>query len=149
MPQLFGVDVSTDVYEANRHLATPPKQPKTDARKVIDQILREKLERQFDDIWQRLGGDPEFWQHGYTFDAERGWHIDRYNAEYKIGVEIHGGQFMKKSGHSNAAGMQRDWEKLNRCNVMGITLFGLTTKMVDVEHVETIRTFVAHRQTVS
>jgi len=143
MPQLFGVDVSADVYEANKHLTKPaPKAPKTDARKAIDKILRERLERQFDDIWARLGGDPDFWQAGHNFDDERGWHIDRYNAEHKIGVEIHGGQFMKKSGHSNAAGMQRDWEKVNRCNELGIVLFGLTTKMVDTTNIEKILNYV-------
>lgn len=145
MPQLFGIDVSDDVLAANAHLAKPtPKAPKTDARKVIDKILREKLERQFDDIWQRLDGDPDFWQGDYGFDDDRGWHIDRYNAEYKIGVEIHGGQFAKdgKSGHRNPTGMQRDWEKLNRCNELGITLFGLTTAMVSVDHIEKILNYV-------
>lgn len=138
MPQLFGMDVSPDVYNDNKHLATPAKQPKTDARKEIDRLNRERLERQFDDIWQRLGGDPEFWQHGHLFDSERGWHIDRYNEKYRIGVEIHGGQFLKKSGHSNAKGQQRDWEKVNRCHVLGIRLFGLTTAMVNVDEVRLI-----------
>lgn len=142
MPQLFGIEVSDDVYQANQHHATPPKQPKTDARKEIDRTDGKRLENQFDAIWMRLGGDPDFWLRGHPFDGERGWHIDRYNAEHKIGVEIHGGQFMKKSGHSNAKGQQRDWEKVNRCHSLGIVLFGLTTAMVNVENVEEILNYV-------
>ena len=141
MPQLFGLEVSDHVYEKNAHLATPTKQPKTDVRKQLDRLQREKLERQFDTIWQHVGGDPDFWQHGYLFDDERGWHLDRYNEEHRIAVEIHGGQYMKKSGHSNAKGQQRDWEKLNRCNELGITLFALTTAMVTADEIERILLF--------
>lgn len=147
MPQLFGVDVSDHTYELNKHLIEQPKRTKTDARKVIDQVLREKLERQFDALWLRAGGDTEFWQHGYQFDTDRGWHIDRYNADTMIGVEIHGGQFARdgNSGHRNVKGMQRDWEKLNRCHELGITLWVLTTAMVTIDEVDRLKRFVDER----
>lgn len=145
MPILLGVEVSDDVYEANRHLATPQKQDRTDARREVDRLQRERLENLFDAIWLRVGGDPEFWLRGYMFDVERGWHIDRYNEALRIGVEIHGGQYMKKSGHSNVAGMQRDWEKVNRCNQLGIVLFGLTTAMVNADEIEKILNYVRSR----
>lgn len=138
MPKLFGNDVSPDTYELNKHYLETPKLPKTDAEKFIQAEQRQVLERRFDSLWVRCGGAPDFWQHGYLFDSERGWHIDRYNAEYRIGVEIHGGQFMKKSGHSNAKGQQRDWEKLLRCYELGITLIGLTTGMVTPAHVDRV-----------
>lgn len=35
MPTLFGKEVSPDVYEANQHLLTPAKEPKTQARKAV------------------------------------------------------------------------------------------------------------------
>ena len=142
MPQLFGVDVSEEVYRMNSHLAKQPKLPKTDARKEVARLMRERLENQFDAIWQHVGGDPDFWLRGHLFDTERGWHLDRYNAQRQVAVEIHGGQYMRKSGHSNAAGQQRDWEKLNRCNELGITLFGLTTAMVNADEVEKILQWV-------
>ena len=147
MPTLFGLEVSDEVYSANAHLATPPKQQKTDARKAIDRLMREKLEHRFDDLWLKAGGAADFWQHGYKFDTERGWHIDRYNEQHRIGVEIHGGQFAKdgKSGHRNVAGMQRDWEKLNRCHELGITLWVLTTAMVTIDEVDRIYQFINRR----
>ena len=46
---------------------------------------------------------------------------------------------------SNAAGMQRDWEKANRCNELGIVLWGLTTAMVNVTEIERILMFVKKR----
>ncbi len=138
MPKLFDIEVSPDVYESNKHLATPPKLPKTDVEKFIQAEQRQVLERRFDSLWVRCGGDADFWQPNYLFDSERGWHIDRYNAEYRIGVEIHGGQFMKKSGHSNAKGQQRDWEKLLRCTELGIVLVALTSAMVTPAHVERV-----------
>lgn len=138
MPKLFDLEVSDEVYRANAHLATPTKLPKTDVKKLIAAEQRQVLERRFDSLWVRCGGDADFWQPGCLFDSEKGWHIDRYNAEYRIGVEIHGGQFMKKSGHSNAKGQQRDWEKLLRCYELGITLIGLTTGMVTPAHVDRV-----------
>lgn len=147
MPTLFGQEVSEDVYNANAHLITPPKQPKTDARKVIDKLMREKLERRFDDLWKKAGGDPDFWQHSAKFDTERCWEIDRYNAEHRIGVEIHGGQWAKdgKSGHRNASGMQRDWEKLNRCHELGITLWVLVTATVTIDETDRLKRFLDKR----
>lgn len=144
MPTLLGIDVSDHVYEANKHLVTPTPQPQTDARKVIEKLLWEKLERRFDDLWLKVGGDPDFWQHGYLFDNDRDWHIDRYNEQHRVGVEIHGGQFAKdgKSGHRNVKGMQRDWEKLNRCHELGITLWVLTTAMVNIDEVDRLKRFI-------
>ena len=142
MPTLLGLDVSPDVLEANQHLLEQKKQPKTNVQKEIARMKREQLERQFDAIWVQGGGDPDFWEHSFKFDDERGWSIDRYNPEHKIGVEIHGGQFMKRSGHNNATGVQRDWEKANRCNELGITLFGLTTAMVNTTEIDKIIAFV-------
>lgn len=147
MPKLFGQEVSPDFYELNKHFAEQPKLPKTDVEKLIQAEQRQVLERRFDSLWLRCGGKPDFWQPGYLFDSERGWHIDRYNAEYRIGVELHGGQFMKKSGHSNAAGQQRDWEKLLRCHELDILLIGLTTAMVSPPFVDRVVALVNHRTT--
>lgn len=148
MPKLFDSDVSPDVYEMNKHLATPPKLPKTDVRKAIDAIQRTALERRFDDLWLRCGGEPDFWRPNYLFDSAKGWHIDRYNEQYRIGVEIHGGQFMAKSGHSNTKGQQRDWEKLLRCYELGVQLIGLTSAMVSAAHVERVVAIVEKRKHV-
>lgn len=144
MPQLFGQDVSPDVYEANKHLATPPKQPKTEARKEVDRLQREALERRFDTLWLKAGGDPDFWLRGYLFDTERGWHLDRYNKQHRIAVEIHGGQFAKngRSGHRNPGGMQRDWDKLNRCTELGITLWVLVTATVNIDEVDRLKRYI-------
>lgn len=152
MPKLFGVEVSDEVYIKNRHLDELIKEEKSSARKEIDRMQRDRLERRFDDIWLSLGGAeppfwPDFWVNGHQFDGERGWHIDRYNRRTCTGVEIHGGQFMRKSGHSNARGQQRDWEKLNRCHELGIVLWGFTTAMVNVDDVGRLMTFCRGRLT--
>lgn len=149
MPKLFDLDVSDEVFAANAHLATLPKLPKTDVLKAVDSIQRTALERRFDDLWTRCSGEPDFWQPNYLFDSERDWHIDRYNETYRIGVEIHGGQFMAKSGHSNAKGQQRDWEKLLRCHELGIMLIALTSKMVSAAHVERVVALVTKRRYIS
>ena len=148
MPTLFGQEVSDQTYELNKHLIAPPKQEKTDARKAIEKLMREKLERRFDDLWLKAGGNPNFWQHGHQFDTERQWHIDRYNDEHRIGVEIHGGQWAKdgKSGHRNPKGMQRDWNKLNRCHELGITLWVLVTDTVTIDEVDRLKRFIDSRQ---
>lgn len=146
MPKLFDLDVSEEVYQANAHLVTPAKAPPTDARQLIYAEQRKVLESRFDDLWVRCGGAPDFWQPGYLFDPGRLWHIDRYNADLRIGVELHGGQYMRKSGHSNAQGQQRDWEKLLRCCELGIVLVALTTGMVTAAHVERIVKIVDTRK---
>lgn len=146
MPKLFDIEVSADVYAANQHLATQQKRPKTDVERMIQAEQRQVLEHRFDGLWVRSGGTSDFWQAGYLFDTERGWHIDRYNAEYRIGVEIHGGQFMKKSGHSNAKGQQRDWEKLLRCVELGIELVALTSAMVTPAYIDRIVAIVNKRK---
>lgn len=137
MPKMFDREVSEDFYQLNKHYLEQPKLPKTDVRKAIDAIQRTALERRFDDLWLRCGGEPDFWRPNYLFDSERDWHIDRYNEQYRIGVEIHGGQWAKKgeSGHRNPGGFQRDWEKLLRCVEMDIQLVALTTAMVSAAHV--------------
>jgi hypothetical protein len=149
MPKLFDLDVSPDVFAANAHLATPPKLPKTDVEKLILSEKRKELVRRFDSLWVRCGGDPDFWRTDYQFDNldGRDWHIDRYNVEYKIGVEIHGGQWAKdgKSGHRNPAGFQRDWEKVLRCAELGVLLIGLTTAMVTPGHVDRVVAVVRRR----
>ncbi len=142
MPKLFGVDVSDDVYNANIHqIEQTVHEGRTSVEAKIRRLAAERLERQFDDIWLHVGGAHDFWEVGVLFDTERGWHLDRYNAGQRIGVEIHGGQFMKVSGHSSVKGQQRDWEKLNRCNELGITLWAFTTAMVNAEQVERLLNF--------
>jgi very-short-patch-repair endonuclease len=44
---------------------------------------------------------------------ERRFEIDFAYPEKKAGIEIQGGQYMKKSGHNSATGLSRDYEKQN------------------------------------
>lgn len=142
MPKLFGMEVSQEVYEKNKHKEGKQKAPPSQAEKQRRQAEQEALERRFDTIWVQVGGEPNYWSCGALFDDKRDWHIDRYNADDKIGVEIDGGQYMKRSGHNNISGIERDARKLNRCNQLGITLFRLTTSMVSYDDVSMILQYV-------
>lgn len=56
----------------------------------------------------------------YRFHQHRRWRFDMALPSLKIGIEYHGGYFMKRAGgHQTVSGAQRDWEKLNEAQIMG------------------------------
>ena len=52
-------------------------------------------------------------------------------AKEKIGIEINGGQFMKKSGHNSASGLSRDYEKNNLGIINGWKVLQYGTEIVN------------------
>lgn len=58
-------------------------------------------------------------QQEYRFDRERAWRFDYAIPAVMIAVEYEGGIFMQKSGHTSAAGVNRDIEKYTRAQLLG------------------------------
>ena len=145
MPTYKGIQMSQDVYELS--IGQFKEEPPAEANKLWRSANKETLELAFDAIWSGLGGDASDWAHSALFDAERNWEIDRYNEALRIGVEIHGGQYMrKKSGHSNPGGLRRDYQKANRCRVLDIDLFQLSTDMVNHDEIAILRKFYINKR---
>lgn len=95
------------------------------------------LEKAFLYWWRVVGGNPEDWLFGQKLFPERPrMHVDFYEPVKRIAIEIDGGQHMRKSGHSNGAGLRRDAEKLALCNKHRITLYRLVSDMVCYEDVK-------------
>lgn len=136
--------MSQEVYELS--LAQFSEESPGDANKEWRSADREALERAFDTIWMQLGGQPNDWARSTRFDPERDWEIDRYNETLRIGVEIHGGQYQSVSGHKNPGGLRRDYQKSNRCRVLEIDLFQLSTDMVNANEIQIIRKFYLNKQ---
>lgn len=112
----------------------------TPARKELRQAKVEHLEHGFDTLWIQAGGEPDFWHKatisGFGKPYEETYELDRFNKSYRVAVEVQGGQYMAKSGHSNIKGLGRDARKLWRCNQLNITLFHMPNELVTFEWVE-------------
>lgn len=101
------------------------------------------LELQFLYYWRICGGVDDDWRHEvHPFSERPRMHVDFMHVTKPVAIEIDGGQFMKRGGHSNPGGIARDAAKLALCNQHGITLFRLPTAMVNYEEVGRVWEFV-------
>lgn len=62
---------------------------------------------------------------GIKYELDFAW------PEYKFGIEIQGGQYLKKSGHSNIAGLERDYEKMNLAILNGWKVLQYPTSVLN------------------
>jgi len=67
----------------------------------------------------------------FRFDETRKWRIDFLITGTNLLVEINGGTWMQKSGHSSAVGIQRDYEKSNAAQLAGYVYLQFTKKELD------------------
>ena len=58
----------------------------------------------------------------YKFHVERKWRLDFAIPEKKLGIEMQGGLYLPKGGHTSISGFKRDIEKFNELNALGWTL---------------------------
>jgi len=102
------------------------------------------LENKFDTLWKHCGGADVEWVKDYQFDLPHSkMEMDRALPDLRIGIELQGGQNLGgKSGHANWYGLERDATKINRCVIIGWTLFQLTTSMVKPEHIDPIVEYI-------
>lgn len=135
MPILFGQEVSQDVFDANHHLLTPAKEPKTQARKDLDAELRQQFSRQFEARWRVLGGpvlEPE-----HRFDSDRGWRADFLHRPTMTLIELEGGAY-SQGRHTRSKGFIEDIFKYNRATMLGYRLLRIGTGMANDAYLQQI-----------
>lgn len=137
MPMLFGQEVSPDVYEANRHLATQPKEPKTQARKDLDAEMRQQFARRFEAQWSVLGG-PVL-EKEVRFDPDRQWRADYLHRSTMTILELEGGIYLKHGGgHRSKMGYIDDVFKYNAACLLGYRLIRIATGMINADYLRQI-----------
>jgi len=133
MPNLFGVEVSEDVYQANRHLLQAANEPKTPQRKDLDAELRQQFARSFEAQWRLLDGPPL--EKEYKFCPGREW-----RADYRIGqwlIELEGGVY-SGGRHTRAKGFIEDIYKYNMAAMLGYRVIRIGTGMATAHYLEQI-----------
>lgn len=134
MPSLFGVEVSPDVYEANKHLATQPKEPKTQARKDIDAEMKKQFAATFETTWRLLDG-PEL-EKEFQFCPDRQW-----RADYRIGhwlIELDGGVWTNGRHSRGGKGYIEDCIKLNNAALLGYRIIRIPTGFATAHYLQQI-----------
>ena len=132
MPNLFGVEVSAEVYELNRHLAAT-KEPKSDTRRDLDAELKKQNAAKFEALWSLLGGPPL--EKEYKFCPDRDW-----RADYRTGswlIELEGGVW-SGGRHTRGKGFINDCFKYNTAAMMGYRVIRLATGMANPEYLQQI-----------
>ena len=95
------------------------------------------LEEQFAALWVSLF--PAIDLHSeYRFSPPRRYRWDFCHLQSKVAIEIQGGVWMGKSGHSGGTGLLRDYEKLNLAASQGWRVFLLAESMITDEYLGSI-----------
>ena len=66
----------------------------------------------------------------YKFHPTRKWKADFAILEKKLIIEVNGGTWMIKSGHTSGTGVSRDYEKGNAAQLLGWTYLQYTGKEI-------------------
>lgn len=75
----------------------------------------------------------------YKFDPTRKYKADFYLPKGNIIVEINGGTWMKKGGHSTGRGIQRDYKKSNAAQLLGYVYLQFTpAEVYDLTAIQTV-----------
>jgi very-short-patch-repair endonuclease len=99
------------------------------------------LEQQFADLWLTLY--PTIDLHSeHQFSPPRRYRWDFCHLESKVAIEIQGGVWMAKSGHSGGTGLLKDYEKLNLAASLGWRVFLLAEAMINDEYLGAIATAI-------
>lgn len=95
------------------------------------------LEIQFAQLWVEM--HPEIDLHSeYRFSPPRRYRWDFCHPESKIAIEIQGGVWMRRGGHSGGTGVIKDYEKLCLAAAHGWRVFLLADSMICQEYLELI-----------
>jgi very-short-patch-repair endonuclease len=79
----------------------------------------------------------------YLFDPERLYRADFFFESSNLIVEINGGTWMVKSGHNTGKGIQRDYDKCNRAQLLGFVYLQFTEKELnDLTALDTVKRYV-------
>jgi hypothetical protein len=100
------------------------------------------LEQQFADLW--VSRYPDIDLHSeYRFSPPRRYRWDFCHLESKVAIEIQGGVWMGKSGHSGGTGLVKDYEKLCLAAASGWRVFLLAESMITDEYLGSIATAIS------
>lgn len=110
--------------------------------KVETTAKKSPLAVKFENLWSILGG-PDL-ETECKFHPTRRWRLDYYHPPSRIGIELEGGIFLPKSGHSSINGIKRDIEKGNALALLGIHCFRLHAGMIKEETLREIIGRVKH-----
>lgn len=89
-----------------------------DLAKAWRDFEREKLVAALYAQLQAIGLGP-LWEREYRFDLARKWRLDLYAADFRLGIECHGGTF-SGGRHTRPLGFMNDREKMNAAVEAGI-----------------------------
>lgn len=134
MPNLFGIDVSDEVYALNQyHLQV--REPKTQARKDIDAELKQQFARQFEAQWQLLDGPPL--RKEFYFYPSRDWRADYLVIDTMWLIELEGG-IWSGGRHTRAKGFIDDCYKYNMAAMLGYRVIRIATGMANADYISQI-----------
>lgn len=106
------------------------------------------LETSFLRAWELVGDKALPPEREFHFALpDRRWRFDLAWPSRLVAVEIQGGQFMAKGGHSNVKGIDRDCEKSNWATLRGWRVLKFSTKQVTGAPVQCVETVLAALQT--
>jgi len=81
--------------------------------------------------WQmRAAGLPEP-ERELHFHPARAWRFDFAFPGQKLAIEVMGGLWLRKSGHTSGTGITRDYVKLNEAQLLGWRILHVTSKQVE------------------
>lgn len=101
-------------------------------------------ERRFSLYWKTIKGDAFLTE--VSFHPERKWRFDFAWPEIAVAMEIEGGVFQKKGGHTTGSGYTKDCEKYNEAIYLGWTILRFTTAQVTVENLLRLNNFLKQRK---
>ncbi len=100
------------------------------------------LEQKFADLWLSLY--PAIDLHSeYRFSPPRRYRWDFCHPSSKVAIEIQGGVWMGKSGHSGGSGLLKDYQKLCLAASQGWRVFLLADSMITDEYLGSIATAIS------
>jgi len=83
------------------------------------------------------------WTREYKFHPERDWRFDFAWPEIRLAVEIDGGIWLKKAGHTTGTGKQNDLNKDQDAHLFGWTVYRCSPEMVKKGHaIDTIKKLI-------
>lgn len=99
------------------------------------------LEQRFAALWLSLY--PTIDLHSeYRFSPPRRYRWDFCHLSSKVAIEIQGGVWMGRSGHSGGSGLLKDYEKLCLAAAQGWKVFLLADSMITDEYLKLIESAI-------
>lgn len=121
----------------------PSKRPISQPESIAPHS-RNDLSGKFSSIWRILNG-PKL-EEEFRFHPGRKFRVDFCHLSTRTCIEIEGGIFNKRGGHSSITGILRDIEKYNEMTYLGFRLIRLHTKSIDVENITRLIRFLERHQ---